>query len=484
MSNNSLSTIQPDFEGILEQLQANLANKKSWISLGKSSTAEILLEGIAMVGEYDQYSIGAAVNETTFDYAHLPESIYTNSRFLGIRISRRKPAHCTVILQNNDLNNSFIEIPTFTQFIINNVKYFNREPIVFNRSTNQQKVELYQGEIKTSIFYSSGSVYQTYELEERDPWSISDEDIICDIDNVRYVRSEDPVFQFAMGDRKFFENSLPNGNVECKFGNGVYGSVPQANAEIIFKYAVTLGSNGNNTLSELAVKCPTYDSVIGETTTNAIEGSDEEDLLFYKELGPESGASNGRGIIRDDFKPLVIKYPGVIDCNVYGQAEIAPNDKKWMNVIGLMLLTENDFNDISFKNLVKYLKSKSVYGFQFKWYKPERVDVELDIKLYLKPNANLEVCRDLVITALQKLTKLRIGSLGRSLYGSDIENAVLSAIPNDIDYLDKTVPLINFVINKNQYINVTNINIEANYSERDTQDWVNKIDPYGYQENQ
>ena len=40
MSDTSLSRIQPDFEGILEQLQANLSNKKSWISLGKSATAK------------------------------------------------------------------------------------------------------------------------------------------------------------------------------------------------------------------------------------------------------------------------------------------------------------------------------------------------------------------------------------------------------------------------------------------------------------
>ena len=141
MSDTSLSRIQPDFEGILEQLQANLSNKKSWISLGKSATAELLLEAISMVGEYDQYSIGAAVNETTFDNAHLPESIYTNSRFLGVRISRKVPAGCYAVLQNNDLNNTFIEIPEFTQFIINNVKYFNREAIVFNKSSNQQEVQ-------------------------------------------------------------------------------------------------------------------------------------------------------------------------------------------------------------------------------------------------------------------------------------------------------------------------------------------------------
>ena len=77
---------------------------------------------------------------------------------------------------------------------------------------------------------------------------------------------------------------------------------------------------------------------------------------------------------------------------------------------------------------------------------------------------------------------MKLGSLGRSLYGSDIENLVLSSIPNDIDYIDKEVPLIDYVIDKNQYINVKSINVETYYSERDTQYWINPIDPYNHKE--
>lgn len=482
MANQSLSTIQPSFEGILQQLQAYVNTKESWLSLSKSSTAELLLEAIAMVGEYDQYSIGAAVAETTFDNAHLPESIYTNSRFLSVRLTRKTPAHCTVKLQNTDLSSSFIEIPELSVFDINGTKYFNRNRLVFNPSTTIQNVELYEGEVKTATFTSNGNVYQTYELEERTPWSISNEDIICDVSGVKFTRSTDPVFQFKESDTKFYENSLPNGNVECKFGNDTFGQVPKAGSVITFKYAVTKGKDGNNTLTELQVKCKTVSPIIGETVTNAYGGSDEKPVDYYQQLGAQSGASNDRGITREDFKPLVLKYPGVIDCQVYGQAEIAPNDKRWMNVVALLLLTEDNFDNNSFKGLVKYLKNKSIYGFQFKWYKAQPVNIDINVKLYLKDGANLTKCRNTIITALQQYTALQLGSLGRSLYGSDIENIILTTLPNDIDYLDKKVPLIDYVIDKNQYIKVNEINVEAYYSERDTQYWVNPIDPYNYRE--
>lgn len=480
MARQSLSTIQPDFEGILSQLQSYLHTKESWISLRKSSTSEILLEGISMVGEYDQYSIGAAVAETTFDNAHLPESIYTNSRFLGIRISRKIPAHCTCTLQNTDIDNAFLEIPIFTQFDIDGKKYFNREPIIFNSSTLIQNVELYQGEIKSSTFTASGLAYQTYILEEKEPWVISDTDIICSIDNVRFIRSTDAVFQFSISDTKFFENSLPSGNVECKFGNGIYGVIPQAESLIEFKYAVTEGSLGNNSTPGLQIKCDNYKTVIGETITNAYDGGDEKNLDFYKELGPENGASNGRCIVREDWKPRVLEYPGIIDCDVYGQAEIAPNDKNWMNVIGLMLLTEDGFDTNSFKGLVSYLKGKSIFGFQYKWFKPVNVNVDIKVRLYMKNNANLTETKEKITGILQEFLKLRLGSLGRSLYKSDIEDLIFSTFPDSIDYINFDYPQIDYVINKNQYIKLRTLDIQVFYSERDNQDWVNKIDPYNF----
>lgn len=497
MTKQSLSTIQPDFEGILEQLQTYVSSKQSWLSLRKSATAKMLLEAIAMVGEYDQYSIGAAVGETTFDNAHLPESIYTNCRFLGIRITRKTPAHCTVTLQNTNLRDPYLEIPLFTQFDINGVKYFNRERIIFNTTSQKQNVELYQGEIRQSTFIVANvgtnenpqsSSYQTYELEEKTKWSISNEDIICyTIDTNQnivntFTRSTEPVFQFKTSDFKFYENSLPNGNVECKFGADPYGQSPTAGLTLLFKYAVTLGSDGNNALNDLEVKCGDYPTIVGESLTNSYGGGDEKTVDVYKELGPNDGASYGRGITREDFKPLVIKYPGIIDCNVYGQAEIAPNDKRWMNVIGLMLLTEDSFSQADWKGLIKYLRKNSIYGFQYKWYKPIPVNVNINIKIYLKPTADSTKCRDIVVTNLEKYTTLKLGSLGRSLYGSDIENLVLSSIPNDIDYIDKEVPLIDYVIDKNQYINVKSINVETYYSERDTQYWINPIDPYNHKE--
>lgn len=479
--NFSLSTVKPDYQSINEQLSGYLAQKASWLSLGKSSTGTLLIEAISFVGESSQYSIQAAVNETTLRNAKIAESIYTNCRFLGVRVSRKIPAERTAILQNNNLNATFLEVPAFTEFDIEGTKYFNRESFVFNASTYQQQVTLYQGEIKTAQFTATGLPYQTYKLEEKDKWVISDQDILCTVGNEQYTRTLEPIYRFSISDTKFYENSLPDGNVECKFGTAVYGKAPPAGDIITFSYAVTLGEQGNDTRTELSIKCDAFPDITGETTSNAHGGGDQPPLEYYKQLGSADGASKDRGIIRDDFKALVTKYPGVIDCEVYGQAEIAPNDKDWMNVVGLMLLTDSSFNDTSFKNLVKYLKQKSIFGLQFIWYKPQPVDVDIKVILHMLPKADLTVSREKVISALQEYTALQLGSLGRSLYASDIEDVIFSVLPNEIDYIERIRPQIDFVINKNQYINITSLTVEAEYSDRDNQSWVNPLDPFNTQ---
>ena len=477
----SLSTIKPNYEQINEQLQAYVSNKASWLSLQKSSTGTLLLDAISMVGEYDQYSIQAALRETNLDTPHLPESIYVNCRFLGVRLQRKTPAHCSATLQNNDLGTSFLEIPAFTQFEIEGTKYFNREAIIFNTEINQQKVELYQGEIKTAVFYGTGVNYQTFKLEEKDPWSISDQDIKCFVGVVEFKRSTDPIFMFKMGEAKFYENSYQDGNVECRFGNSIYGLSPNAGDEILFQYAVTNGSQGNNSKSDLKVTCGDYPSLTGETTSNSYGGAEEPSYQYYQYLGPASGASNGRAIIRDDFEAIVAKYPGVKDCKVYGQAEIAPNDKNWMNVVGLMLLTDSTFDENSWKDLVTYLKSLAIIGFQYKWFKAEPVNVVIKVVLHMLPNSDLTISQQKVVSAIEEYTKPQLGSLGRSLYASDIEDVIFSVLPSSIDYIERKLPQVDYIINKNQYINVTTIDISAVYSDRDSQAWINPLDPYNTQ---
>jgi len=463
----SLSNVSPSYEQIYDQLAAQLTNKYSWLSLSRSSTATMLLEAISAVGESSQYSTMMAAREVFLETAKCADSIYYNVRFLGVRISRKIPATVKVNIQNSNINSPYIEIPAYTQFTVGDRQCFNRIPIIINNATDVISVELYEGEVKRQTFIASGAEYQRYNLVDT-PWGISNSDIICKADSlIEYKRSEDPIFLFGAGENKFYENTLPDGTVECRFGNGIYGAIPQANSSLEFTYTVTTGSTANNNALNLEVSCNDFPDIIGESTTIFYNGSDEKDIRYYSELGAQAGASNGRCIIRDDFRPIILQTPGVIDCKAYGQAEIAPNDKDWMNVVGLMLLVDDSFTNDSWKSLIANLKTKRIWGFQFKRFYPKRVALDISVTLYLNNKAQPSKCRDRVEKAIRDYMKLGVGSLGKSFFKSDLDNVILSTLLDDIDYDVIDAPAVDYEIDPNTYIELNSLIIKTYYSERE-----------------
>ena len=467
VDNVTLSNVAPSYEQIYQQLAAQLANKNSWLTLHRSATETMLLEAISAVGESSQYAAMSAANEVFLETAKCADSIYYNVRFLGVRISRKIPATVKVRIQNGDVANQFVEIPAYTQFSVGDRLCFNRVPIIINSSEDVIEVDLYEGEVKTQTFTANGSEYQEYNLEDT-PWGISNTDIICKSDAlIEYERSEDPIFLFKLGENKFYENTLPDGTVQCLFGNSLYGSIPPANTNLTFTYTVTSGSAANNNSFGLEVSCADYPSIIGESVSIFYNGSDEESIEYYQKLGAQAGASNGRCIIRDDFKPIILQTPGIIDCNVYGQAEIAPEDKDWMNVVGLMLLTDDSFTDDSWKALIKELKAKRIWGLQFKRFYPKQVSLDISVSLYLTNKAQPSKCRDMVEEAIKDYMKLKIGSLGKSFFKSDLTNLVLATLLDNIDYLTINAPTVNYEIDANTYIELNTLTINTFYSQRE-----------------
>lgn len=475
MSTFKLSTIQPDYEQINNQLTAYLSNKESWASTGNSKTGTLLIEAISAVGALDQYSIWAAVNETTLENAVLEDSIYTNNIFLGNHISRATPAHCQVSIQNTNYNQPYLEIPKFTQFSVEGVDYFNREPIVFDNQNMQQTVTLHQGTIKNISFTSDGSDLQEYLIESDNPFEISDEDILCYVGNTEYTKTTEAIFTYESYSTIFYENSTAQGNVKVLFGDGVYGAVPSSGESILFIYAVTTGSAGNNASVNQQVSCSDFTDVIGETITNPNGGDDARDISYYQKLGSQSAAANNRGISREDMHALLCRYPGIIDGHVYCQAEIAPLDKDWMNVFGLLILTKEGFTTQNWKDLVAYMQNHSVPGFQYVRYDAEPVDIDINVTFYLKKGASLTSCKEHVEAAIRNYLKLQTGCLGRSFYKSDLEDIAFSVLPTTIDYIERIAPMVDYVINKNQYINLKSLNVSCKYSERDSQYWRNPI---------
>lgn len=145
-----LSTVKPDFESLLLQLQLYLQGTGVWQDLQTSSTGETLMEMMAAVGAFNQFGIESAARETTLTTAVRDSSIYAITRMLGVRIHRKYPAGVTVNLSRTDTSVS-VAIPAYTQFAVNGQDFFNRNTLMFAQGSATAAERLFYGPVKEFV---------------------------------------------------------------------------------------------------------------------------------------------------------------------------------------------------------------------------------------------------------------------------------------------------------------------------------------------
>ena len=188
-----LSDTSPDFESLVLQLQLFLDSKGTWSDVLPSSLGQTLIEMMAAVGAFNQFAIESALREAFLTTAKRQSSVYAVARMLGVRLVRKSPASVSVNLQRGDSTVQKV-IPKFTQFTINNKKFFNRDNIVFPAGviavgkahiydSTVPDVLLYEGEVKTKSYSSDTTQFREIYLEENG-FNVSDEDVQVKITNV------------------------------------------------------------------------------------------------------------------------------------------------------------------------------------------------------------------------------------------------------------------------------------------------------------
>lgn len=143
----TLSTVKPDYESLLLQLQLAVQSKNTWIDLQTTGVGETLLENMSAVGAFNQFGIESAFREA-FLTAYRDSSIYAIADMLGVRIKRKYPTSTSVVLTRKD-GGVGTTIPRFTQFDIQGKEYFNRVPIVFTKGSVNATERIYYGKPKS-----------------------------------------------------------------------------------------------------------------------------------------------------------------------------------------------------------------------------------------------------------------------------------------------------------------------------------------------
>ena len=420
-----LTPTAPDYAAIFNQLQADLIAGGYWTDLSATATGTAIQRWIASVGAEAQGSIGRALQEAYLDTARSPSGVFRAARLQGVHLIRTQPGTIAVNVTRTDALATQLVIPIMQQFIIGGQNFYNPNPITLSETGVSVATTLNRGTVVSQSYTSSGNSYQRYVIGDYNAWNVSDIPFYA-VDNNGFtwkgIRSG--IWKNSSTDLVFFDSTLPDGTVECKFGDGTYGAIPPAGI-ITFYYiildtaAATLTSPAIGTVGS-AQYYPV--SIVATSTASANVNPPPPD--FYKAIGPGGPAVKYAVSNRGDHRAAALHYQGVIDALFQGQAELNPSDLRYMNVIGVTLLTSSSWSQDQWLAFKKYFEDIGIATTTLIRIDPIPVPVTINMIINVKQNASISGVSSLANQVISSYFNPSNQSLGWSLEPSDLTLAL------------------------------------------------------------
>lgn len=433
-----LSNISPDFDSIRLQLEQAAGQFPSWKDRITGATGQTILEMVAAIAAYSQYSIESSYQESWPDSAKNPESLYAAANYAGVRINRRSPASLTF----NMVAGTSRTIPPYTQFVGAGTYWFNRTPL--SLSTTPSAVTLHQGQIVQKQMFGLGTDFQAFVSDESN-FSVSDTDVVLTINSVSIPVIREGLWTCPSlpGVQQF---TLPDGKMIVLFGNALYGSKPGTNDICSLKYVVTAGQDANNIAAiSKQITMDGVGSVRGTPTSNPANGAPQSDFLVYKNITPALFGAFDSAVTAQQYKKYPLLYPGVIDARVLAQREINPKALNFMNTMKVCLLTSQVWGDPEWNAFEDWFNRGTMYSTRIIREDPTPVNIAVTAKISCKNYADLNDVKIKVESALNKLFAKRQGSIGLDLYKSDIL-AAMRAADSNIEFIEMSSPGVDVIL--------------------------------------
>lgn len=445
----ALSNIRPDFDDIAAQMGSSLARKASWSPLLPTQTASLLIESIAAATAFLQAGVQNSFEETFPQTARMPSSLRASARRLGVRLTRKAPAKCTVKLTRTTATASLL-IPEFSAFQAPGTALFNRSAILFPIGTTEVTVDLHEGFI-TQVAYTGQGADSQMIVVAVPGFTVSNDDVRVTVSARPLEVVTDGIWHYPItndGDPNYVvaDSTLPTGELLLEFGNTQFGMIPQRGAQIVVAYSVTNGAAGNNVQFEN--QRVTYTSpgtsLTGIATTPLVGGTDELDAEQYRD-SPLIYASYERAVALPDHPALATKYPGVVDAIFLGQKDIAPNLREFMNVVYTYILmnTGDQMSNAQYPDFLKWWQPRAM-PLEYVLRTATQIAVDVAGTIYITGQGDPDSILAKARTAVAQLFTARQGYLGRDLYVDDIIDAIRTSDPY-IDHTTLTNPLTDII---------------------------------------
>jgi hypothetical protein len=446
-----LSNVKPDFDDLRSQLQALLDQYPSWRDRLVSSTGQVLLDFVAGVGAYDQASIERALEEAFTDTAVADSSIYVLARLLGVRVRRKTAAQAVVrLLKPPGLVGSYF-LPPYSNFRVDGKNFMNAAgPVVMSAAETYADVSLYECQEVSESFTADGSPFQVYEAGPAD-FSAADQFVRVFVDGIEWAKNGEGLWRLSLNESAYFESTLPDGRIEVRFGNSIYGRIPSNGSTVQVRHYVTTGTVANNFATGLECRGVSDTTLNGVTTSSIHSGEDVGNIEEYRYIVPRQAGAGGRAVTRDDCRSKVLEYPGVVDALVVGEAELGPGNPAYQNVIGFVIVVQPGV----VKNSA-WVNAFQLWFEQFQIFRCRLLDIPATavainpvLSLVIDPKFSTTQAQNAVTVAAAEFFQPKVGVAGKDFFLYDL-GAVLKGLP-EIKHVTITSPSANVPISYSQY---------------------------------
>lgn len=476
-----ISNVTPDFQVLYDSLQRKLEKKKTWVDMLPTSVGTTILDLFAGSHVSNQLYVDMSFREAFLPTAVRDSSIFAGTRMLGVHIARKTCSSCVAEIANHATRTKFI--PPYSRFEVNGRSFFNREQYVVPPGTTISNVDLFSGQVKEKKF--DLSTYSDLALKEfylgEPGFVVSIADILVYTENsdtgnvVIWEATDKAIFEHHGEETVYFDSTSRDGDVSLFFGDGENGKLLDSGSTLNVRYVATDGASGNNGLPGIKIRVVGDSELKGETITSISGGADEKSALYYKMFAPNMFRTKRRAISGSDIRGTIMGYAGVADCSIMGQRDIAPSDPRWMNMIRVCVLPEeeNTFGGANpnpksarWRAFVDWLQEHLHDAYEIQTWNPAKVYVQIRVKIAIQPSAKPSEIRVVAMENILKLFQKKPGLLGRRLSQSDVSNAVKKI--EGVDYVEVISPVEEIVLPDTTHYTVLDGNpiLDVVYSER------------------
>jgi hypothetical protein len=438
MATLELSSLAPDHDQILEQIQTELASRGLWEGSLSSPTAQAFAEIFAAIGTADRVAILRSVQDCFPDTVISDNAAYALADYQGIRLPRKLPASAVATFTTT----TAVVIPAYTQFESNGNLFFNRESLFLQPGVTTTAT-LHEGEVLVVVTPGLGEDYARFVSREYS-FAVSDTDVIVYLNGNQIPRVTDGIWTLR-GKPGFKDRTLPDGRLAIEFGTSILGTRPSTVDSLSILYTVTLGSAGNEvSTAGKIITCTSFPDTTATFTSACTGGTDETPAYVFKNVSAPTFGSFSSAVTKQQHLDVALSYPEVVDAAFYSQREVNPHSLAWMNLIRVVLLTSVPWNATKKQAFLDYLQDRAVYVSRFFLEDAAPVSVNIDLKVYCYSWANLTSIQQKVQNNIAALFVARRGLIGYDLYTSDIAYAIRSA-DSGVEYFEIVSPSTNVI---------------------------------------